>query len=112
MKPSRTILVALTLSIIAPLSLTTASSASRNTDSGAIRSDEISSQQRYNERRPVRRYPAPPAYNSYNYAPQYYRGFSDPSIAPDGRPYQVPEYLRGQCYIDDGYGRYSACSNR
>ncbi len=112
MKPSRTILVALTLSIIAPLSLTTASSASRKTDSGAIRSDEISSQ-RYNERRPVRRYHAPPAYNSYNYAPQYYyRGFADPSIAPDGRPYQVPEYLRNQCYIDDGYGRFSACSNR
>lgn len=40
------------------------------------------------------------------------RGFADPSFGPDGRPYQVPEYLRGQCYIDDGYGRFSACNNR
>jgi hypothetical protein len=40
------------------------------------------------------------------------RGFADPSFGPDGRPYKVPEYLRGQCYIDDGYGRFSACNNR
>jgi hypothetical protein len=39
-------------------------------------------------------------------------GPPDPSIGPDGRPYPVPEYLRGQCYYDDGYGRFSACSNR
>jgi hypothetical protein len=39
-------------------------------------------------------------------------GPADPSIGPDGRPYPVPEYLRGQCYIDDGYGRFSACNNR
>jgi hypothetical protein len=44
--------------------------------------------------------------------PQVRRGFADPSFGPDGRPYKVPEYLRGQCYIDDGYGRFSACNNR
>lgn len=37
---------------------------------------------------------------------------ADPSIGPDGRPYRVPEYLRGQCYIDEGYGRFSACPSR
>jgi hypothetical protein len=45
-------------------------------------------------------------------APVRHRGFADPSIGPDGRPYQVPEYLRNQCYIDEGYGRFSACENR
>lgn len=39
-------------------------------------------------------------------------GAADPSFGPDGRPYQVPEYLRNQCYIDDGYGRFSACNNQ
>lgn len=40
-----------------------------------------------------------------------YRSGPDPSLGPDGRPYPVPEYLRGQCYMDDGYGRFSPCSN-
>jgi hypothetical protein len=44
--------------------------------------------------------------------PYVRRGFADPSFGPDGKPYKVPEYLRGQCYIDDGYGRFSACNNR
>jgi hypothetical protein len=46
-------------------------------------------------------------------APQAFgwRG-NDPSLAPDGRPYPVPEYLRGQCYYDDGYGRFSPCNSR
>jgi hypothetical protein len=39
-------------------------------------------------------------------------GPADPSFGPDGRPYKVPEYLRNQCYIDEGYGRFSACNNR
>jgi hypothetical protein len=39
-------------------------------------------------------------------------GPADPSFGPDGRPYQVPEYLRNQCYVDEGYGRFSACNNR
>lgn len=38
-------------------------------------------------------------------------GPADPSFGPDGKPYPVPEYLRGQCYIDNGYGRFSSCSN-
>lgn len=48
-------------------------------------------------------------------SPQYpirRAGPPDPSFGPDGRPYQVPEYLRNQCYIDEGYGRFSACNNR
>ena len=44
--------------------------------------------------------------------PPHRRGFADPSFGPDGKPYKVPEYLRNQCYIDDGYGRFSACNNR
>jgi hypothetical protein len=39
-------------------------------------------------------------------------GPPDPSFGPDGKLYPVPEYLRGQCYYDDGYGRFSPCSNR
>ena len=46
------------------------------------------------------------------YSPVRYRGFADPSFGPDGRPYRVPEYLRGQCYVDLGYGRFASCSNR
>ncbi|MGD9922605.1 MAG: hypothetical protein AB7V13_14360 [Pseudorhodoplanes sp.] len=46
-------------------------------------------------------------------APQVHpRGMADPSFGPDGRLYPVPEYLRNQCYYDDGYGRFSPCSNR
>lgn len=102
MNPLRTSLVALTLAGTATLSLATASPATRTPDSGIVRSDEISATQRNNQRRPARSYQAP----------RYYRGSPDPSIGPDGRPYRVPEYLRNQCYVDDGYGRFSACSNR
>ena len=42
----------------------------------------------------------------------HYRGVADPSFAPNGKPYVVPEYLRNQCYIDEGYGRFSSCSIR
>jgi hypothetical protein len=52
-----------------------------------------------------KRHPAPATRPSY-------RGFADPSLGPDGRPYPVPEYLRGQCYVDEGYGRFTACSYR
>lgn len=54
-----------------------------------------------------KRYQAPPPA-----ARPWYRGFADPSFGPDGRPYRVPEHLRGQCYIDEGYGRFSACFYR
>lgn len=108
MNPFRTILVALTLAATATSSLATASPTTRKSSTALVHSDEISAQQ-YNERRPVRRYHAP----AYSDAPHYYyRGSADPSIGPDGRPYRVPEYLRNQCYVDDGYGRFSACSNR
>jgi hypothetical protein len=54
--------------------------------------------------------PAPPA---AGYRPHpHFGGPADPSFGPDGKPYRVPEYLRNQCYIDDGYGRFSACSSR
>jgi hypothetical protein len=47
------------------------------------------------------------------YGPRpHFGGVADPSFGPDGKPYKVPEYLRNQCYIDEGYGRFSACSNR
>lgn len=57
----------------------------------------------------------PPRTTSPNtvYQPRpHFGGPADPSFGPDGKPYRVPEYLRNQCYIDDGYGRFSACSSR
>jgi hypothetical protein len=104
MVPFRAILVTVTLVTTATSSLAVTSPATRTSTGGIVRSDEISGQRRH-----ARRNYVPPA---YNYAPQYYRGSADPSIGPDGRPYRVPEYLRNQCYVDDGYGRFSACSNR
>ena len=53
-----------------------------------------------------------PAQPAIAFQPVFRGGPADPSIGPDGRPYRVPEYLRNQCYIDDGYGRFSACNNR
>jgi hypothetical protein len=58
------------------------------------------------KQKPHPRKPNPPA------APFHYRGFADPSFGPDGKPYKVPEYLRNQCYIDEGYGRFTACNYR
>jgi hypothetical protein len=47
------------------------------------------------------------------YGPRpHFGGPADPSFGPDGKPYKVPEYLRNQCYIDEGYGRFSSCSIR
>jgi hypothetical protein len=57
----------------------------------------------YRHDRHVRRYQAP-HYSTYR------RG-NDPSLAPNGGPYRVPAYLRNQCHIDEGYGRFSACPN-
>jgi hypothetical protein len=54
-----------------------------------------------------------PASPNTVYQPRpHFGGPADPSFGPDGKPYRVPEYLRNQCYIDDGYGRFSACSSR
>ena len=36
------------------------------------------------------------------------RGWMDPSLGPDGRPYPNP-YPPGTCSIDLGYGRFSTC---
>jgi hypothetical protein len=82
--------------------------AAPRSETGMTRSDEVSSAKRYYHRRYAYRHHAP----GYVYEPRYHRGFNDPSIAPNGRPYRVPEYLRNQCYIDEGYGRFSACPNR
>ncbi len=59
-------------------------------------------------RKRVRYYRAP-VYAPYVAVP---RGrYGDPSIGPDGRAYRAPAHL-GSCVIDEGYGRFSACSNR
>lgn len=36
------------------------------------------------------------------------RGWFDPSLGPDGRPYRNP-YPPGTCSIDLGYGRFGNC---
>jgi len=65
----------------------------------------------YGPARSARAY-APPPY--YGPPPGAYRrpfvGPADPSFAPNGMLYRAPAYL-GDCVIDEGYGRFSACSN-
>ena len=36
------------------------------------------------------------------------RGWFDPSLGPDGRPWPNP-YPPGTCSVDMGYGRFSTC---
>ena len=36
------------------------------------------------------------------------RGWFDPSLGPDGKPYRNP-YPPGTCSVDLGYGRFSTC---
>ena len=36
------------------------------------------------------------------------RGWFDPSLGPDGRPWPNP-YPPNQCSVDMGYGRFSGC---
>jgi hypothetical protein len=108
MSLSRTILIA---SAIVALSFPVAAALATTARSGAAQadSDEISAAQRHDDhRRKVQRRPT----SVQTVRPNFHRGFADPSIAPNGRPYPVPENLRGQCYIDEGYGRFSACSFR
>lgn len=99
MRPFRTILVA---SAILAFAVPAIAHASPEAKSGAValRSDEISAVQQRRSA-PVQNTP-----------PRIHRGFADPSFGPDGKPYPVPENLRNQCYIDEGYGRFSACSFR
>lgn len=60
----------------------------------------------------AKRKPTPPVDQVTPHRPRHRAGPPDPSLGPDGRPYRVPEYLRDQCYIDEGYGRFSSCNNR
>ncbi|ARQ01855.1 hypothetical protein [Pseudorhodoplanes sinuspersici] len=81
-----------------------------------IQIHEMSAAQQQQHKRQVRRYAKPPAASSYAYRPPVYPAprygrTADPSIAPNGLPYQRPNYW-GDCVIDDGYGRWSACSSR
>lgn len=36
------------------------------------------------------------------------RGWFDPSLGPDGKPYRNP-YPPGTCSVDQGYGRFTTC---
>jgi hypothetical protein len=109
MNQFRTILVVSAFAITAVVAMAVPSQAAPKTDTASGRADQISAAQRhYYHRRYVRRYRAP----AYRYAQPSYRGGNDPSIAPGGGAYRVPEYLRNQCHIDDGYGRFSACPDR
>lgn len=96
MKPFRTIPVASAFVTAATLAMATPWPVASKPGNAIVRSDEISA---YRRTAPV-------------YQPRPYRGFADPSFGPDGKPYPVPEYLRNQCYIDMGYGRFQSCSNR
>ena len=80
------------------------------------RTDEMSAAQQQQQKRQVRRQTRRPAAPTYAYRPPVYPvtrygRTADPSIAPNGLPYPRPNYL-GDCVIDEGYGRWSACSNR
>src|SRR6187401_1762458 len=93
------ILAVSALAAVAASAMATSAAASKP-DTATVRSNEITAAH-YDGRSEA------PAYS-----PVRYRGFADPSFGPDGRPYRVPEYLRGQCYVDLGYGRFASCSNR
>jgi hypothetical protein len=100
----------LAASALVALSLATATASSSAKSVGATTgADEFSAAQSNDQqRRKVQRRQAP----VQNPQPRVHRGFADPSFGPDGKPYPVPENLRNQCYIDEGYGRFSACSFR
>lgn len=101
MRPFDPMLVALALVAAAPFA--SSAPAAAEPEMAAVQSREISAAKRYY----YRRYP-----RSYAHAPRYYGRGNDPSLGPGGQPYRVPAYLRNQCYIDDGYGRFSGCDNR
>ena len=104
----RKTLTASALVALAVLATDTALPASAKSAISSIHSDEISAQRKDDQRRKVQRRQAP----VQSPQPRVRRGFADPSFGPDGKPYPVPEYLRNQCYIDEGYGRFTACSFR
>lgn len=80
-----------------------ANAAPLSTHAESTPADELSAAKRYYKNRPVQTHA--PRYSAY------FKG-SDPSLGPDGLPYRVPAHLRGQCYFDEGYGRFRACPNR
>lgn len=59
------------------------------------------------KRRYVRYYARP----AYAYRVPTYGRLGDPSLGPNGLPYRRP-YDPGGCIIDEGYGRFTSCSNR
>jgi len=68
-------IIAITLAPATAIGITSATSA--GADVRLMKSDEISAARRTT--------PAP--------TQRPYRGFADPSLGPDGRPYRVPDYL-------------------
>jgi hypothetical protein len=58
-----------------------------------------------------RRYVRRTARPAYAYRAPARFGGADPAFGPSGRLYRRPTW-GGSCVIDDGYGRFSACSNR
>lgn len=110
----RSLVAASALTLVAGIAAATASQAAPASKAGATQAEdlqawELSAAKRVYHRRYVRHYNAP-HYQGPRYS-AYLRG-RDPGLGPDGLPYGPPAHLRGQCYIDEGYGRFSACSNR
>lgn len=99
---NRTIVAAWTLGVLASFA-TTASFAAPVSTQAAAHESEVSAAKRHYHRHYVRQ--AGPRY-------AYQHRGNDPSLAANGLPYRVPPHLRNQCYIDEGYGRFSSCPNR
>lgn len=109
----RTILVACAIAATASFAAGATTAAASQEKPDIARASELSAAKRTHP------HPTHPHHHANRYhvpryqAPHYstYGRGNDPSLGPDGRPYRVPSYLRNQCYIDDGYGRFSACPN-
>ena len=108
MNPFRNVLAASALLALAALTTATASLAAKSVGAAAGAHEFSAAQRSDQPRRKVQRRQVP----VQTPQPRVHRGFADPSFGPDGKPYPVPENLRNQCYIDEGYGRFSACSFR
>ena len=108
----RTILVACAIAaaISAPKAATGAASRAHPE---TARAGDLSAAKRSHKHRQVRRYQVRRHQVRPSQAPHdgTYRRGNDPSLGPNGQPYRVPGYLRNQCHIDEGYGRFSACPN-
>jgi hypothetical protein len=113
MKSFRILVAASAVAAIASVTIATPAPAAPLPKESGIGSVELSAAKRVYHRRYVRYYARPYHVQPY-YSARYsaYRRGSDPGLGPDGLPYAPPPYLRGQCHVDEGYGRFSACSNR